>query len=377
MKKHIVLLCMAWALMWVALPASAQPNARRTQQEGAKPTGNSGELSARALARFPRTQALPDDLIWTREIYRTIDLTDGVNGALYYPVEPIGDRMNMFSLIFKLLGSKKLTAYEYQLDGVERMTPSTEISFKDILSRFDIYYQEKKLRNQKDSVLIIDPSDVPSADVQSYFVKEVWYFDQRTSTYGSMITAICPVMHRSETFSTDRVKLPMFWVNYQDLAPYLAGSRVMASDMNHTMNRSMDDFFTTKQYKGDIYKTTNLQNVSLASYCDTDSAMVKEQNRIEGELVAFEKNLYGNDLKEKPVAAATTGKKGATAAATVEEEAEKPAPVAKVSYARAKQARDASAGNSKKKGAKVSSPSSKKSSAGSGSVRASVRRERR
>lgn len=364
MKKHIVLFCMAWMLLMVGVPAVAQPNARRTQQESTTTSG-SGELSARALARYPRTNALPDDLIWTREIYRTIDLTDGVNGALYYPVEPIGDRMNMFSLIFKLLGSKKIPAYEYQLDGVERLTPSAEVSFKDILDRFDIYYQEKKLRNRQDSVLIIDPSDVPSADVLSYFIKEVWYFDQRTSTYGSMITAICPVMHRSEAFSTDRVKLPMFWINYQDLSPYLAGTRVMASDVNHTMNRSMEDFFTAKQYKGDIYKTTNLQNLSLAHYCETDSAMVKEQNRIESELVQFENNLYGNDLKEKPIetaAEAEPSKKTETVAA-------EPAP------AKAAQARQTTT-NSKKKGASAS-PRSSSSSSSAGAPKASVRRERR
>ncbi len=364
MKKHIVLFCMAWMLLMVGVPAVAQPNARRTQQESTTTSG-SGELSARALARYPRTNALPDDLIWTREIYRTIDLTDGVNGALYYPVEPIGDRMNMFSLIFKLLGSKKIPAYEYQLDGVERLTPSAEVSFKDILDRFDIYYQEKKLRNRQDSVLIIDPSDVPSADVLSYFIKEVWYFDQRTSTYGSMITAICPVMHRSEAFSTDRVKLPMFWINYQDLSPYLAGTRVMASDVNHTMNRSMEDFFTAKQYKGDIYKTTNLQNLSLAHYCETDSAMVKEQNRIESELIQFENNLYGNDLKEKPIetaAEAEPSKKTETVAA-------EPAP------AKAAQARQTTT-NSKKKGASAS-PRSSSSSSSAGAPKASVRRERR
>ena len=364
MKKHIVLFCMAWMLLMVGVPAVAQPNARRTQQESTTTSG-SGELSARALARYPRTNALPDDLIWTREIYRTIDLTDGVNGALYYPVEPIGDRMNMFSLIFKLLGSKKIPAYEYQLDGVERLTPSAEVSFKDILDRFDIYYQEKKLRNRQDSVLIIDPSDVPSADVLSYFIKEVWYFDQRTSTYGSMITAICPVMHRSEAFSTDRVKLPMFWINYQDLSPYLAGTRVMASDVNHTMNRSMEDFFTAKQYKGDIYKTTNLQNLSLAHYCETDSAMVKEQNRIESELIQFENSLNGNDLKEKPIetaAEAEPSKKTETVAA-------EPAP------AKAAQARQTTT-NSKKKGASAS-PRSSSSSSSAGAPKASVRRERR
>lgn len=66
--------------------------------------------------------------------------------------------------------------------------------------RFQIYYELKKVANRRDSVLSISNSDIPSADVLSYFVKEVWYFDQRTSTYGSVITAICPVLHRSEEF---------------------------------------------------------------------------------------------------------------------------------------------------------------------------------
>ena len=242
---------------------------------------------------------------------------------------------------------------------------------KDVLNRFDIYYQEKKLRNRQDSVLVIDPSDVPSADVLSYFVKEVWYFDQRTSTYGSMITAMCPVMHRSEAFSSEKVKLPMFWVNYQDLAPYLTSTQVMASDFNHTMNRSMADFFTAKQYKGDIYKTTNLQNLSLAHYCETDSAMVKEQNRIENELVQFEKNLYGSDLKEKPTVASTDKAEVAKEAAV--------ATVVEAAPAKAAVARQASTPNSKKKGASASTAKSSSSSRSSGSSapKASVRRERR
>ena len=48
-----------------------------------------------------------------------------------------------------------------------------------------------------------------------------------------------------------------------------------------------------------FYKTTNLQNRTLSQYCPTDSAMVKEQKRIEKELVDFEKTLYGRDLIEE------------------------------------------------------------------------------
>ena len=37
---------------------------------------------------------------------------------------------------------------------------------------------------------------------------------------------------------------------------------------------------------------------TLAQYCPTDSAMQKEQQRIENELLAFEKNVYGDQAKK-------------------------------------------------------------------------------
>lgn len=205
-----------------------------------------------------------------------------------------------------MLAQKKIPAYEYQLDGTERFQKDAEVTFRDVLDRFQIYYELKKVANRRDSVLSISNSDIPSADVLSYFVKEVWYFDQRTSTYGSVITAICPVLHRSEEFSSEKVKLPMFWVNYKDLVPYLTQTKVSVSNYNNAANSTWDDFFTARLYKGDIYKTTNLQNRTLSQYCPTDSAMVKEQKRIEKELVDFEKTLYGRDLIEETDSVSTT-----------------------------------------------------------------------
>lgn len=37
---------------------------------------------------------------------------------------------------------------------------------------------------------------------------------------------------------------------------------------------------------------------TLAQYCHSDSALVKEQKRIEGELATFEKKLWGNQEKK-------------------------------------------------------------------------------
>lgn len=63
----------------------------------------------------------------------------------------------------------------------------------------------------------------------------------------------------------------------------------MTSNLNNAATMSMDDYFTRNMYKGKIYKTTNMLGKTLSQYCHTDSAMIKEQKRIEGELAAFEK----------------------------------------------------------------------------------------
>ena len=97
---------------------------------------------------------------------------------------------------------------------------------------------------------------------------------------------------------------------------------------------SIDDFFTRNRYKGKIYKTTNMLGRTLAQYCPTDSAMAREQRRIEKELTDFEKNIFGDpavkdsldsvanaepDVKEKKVRSSrrsTTSDSGTSARAT-------------------------------------------------------------
>jgi len=278
----------------------AQPKARKAKQEVKE---SAPVLSVRAQTQYTGQLDMPEEVVWKREIYRTLDLKKEKNTALYYPVEPMGDKMNLFTLIFKLMAEGKIPAYEYRLDGTEVLTSDNKVKFKDVLDRFHIYYQIKKDTQSKDTLFTFDNSDIPSNEVLSYFIKEVWFFDQHSSTYNSKVVAICPVLHRSGDFSMEVTKYPMFWLNYSDLSPYLVRMNVMTSNLNNTFNISLDDYFTTRQFSGDIYKTTNMMNQTLAQYCTTDSAMVKEQKKIEGQLKAFEEHLWESDsISQKDIA---------------------------------------------------------------------------
>lgn len=370
---------MLLSLFCIVMTVDAQPPSRRRAQQEAEKSDN---LTVRASSQYSPSVDFPADMKWKREIYRTIDLEKEANTALYYPERPVGEQMNLFSLIFKLAIEGKINIYEYNIDGNEQFGADYVISPKDMLDRFNIYYREK-LVNRRDTVIVIDNSDIPSNEVKSFFVKETNYFDDRNSTYHSKIEAICPVLHRSDEFTLEITKYPMFWVRYDDLETYLTSISLMTSDYNNVSSMTVADFFESHLYEGDIYKTTNRLNRTLAQYCPTDSAMKAEQERIEGQLKAFESNLWTMDTVSEDTGDVTDDSGEETSGQESEEaNATEPANSKRVgrdeddggqkSETKAKTEKSKSAKKSKKERSVSSSKSPVKAA-----PRASVRRERR
>jgi len=84
-------------------------------------------------------------------------------------------------------------------------------------------------------------------------------------------------------------------VKMSDVAPYLGKLMLMGSSLNNAATMSADDFFTMKCYEGDIYKAVNLQDRLLSNYCEDDSAMKREQKRIEKQLTDVQEHVWGRD----------------------------------------------------------------------------------
>lgn len=271
----------------------AQPSKSRTATAAAaRKKATTGTKSAttvdRATLQFPTAVPMPEDVVWRRDIYRQLDLTKDKNAPMYYPVEPMGRQVNLFTYLFRLVLTGRMPAYKYNLDGSESFEKDDRLEVKEFLEDKSIYFEEK------DGRLVVQDSDVPSAEVTSYYIKESVYFDQRTGTLRTKVTALCPILMRTEDdFGGDVIATPLFWVNYADAAPWLSRLPMMGSNLNNVSNLTADDFFTMNHYEGKIYKTNNLQGRVLAAYCKDDSAMVKEQKKIEKQLADFEKNIWG------------------------------------------------------------------------------------
>lgn len=287
MKRIILITCAAF----LALTASAQPAARRSSQHRSP----ANAITTRAQISFPTAAPMQEDVVWRRDIYRELKLTEDANAGLYYPVEPVGSQMNLFTYIFKLMmnGPNRggIAAYNYRMDGNEMFTDSARVKPLQFLDNYHIFYE------RTDHGIRLDNSDIPSGEVKGYYLKESAYYDQGTSTFHRKVVALCPIMYREDDFGDGEVKYPLFWVRYDDLAPFLSKQIIMTSNLNNAATMSVDDYFTMNLYQGKIYKTTNMLGKTLAQYCPTDSAMAAEQKKIERELTDFEKTIYGDPAR--------------------------------------------------------------------------------
>ena len=271
MKKILMILLAATAV----LSANAQPQKRRAEQQQQRKT-QSQQLSTRAQLSFPTAQTMSEDVVWRRDIYRELDLNEDANAGLYYPVEPIGSQMNLFTYI-----------------GNEVFSDDARVAQKAFLDNYHIYYEK-----DQNGRTHIDNSDIPSREVRGYYIKESAYYDQSTATFHTKVLALCPIMSREDDFGDGAAKYPLFWVKYEDIAPFLSKQTIMTSNLNNAATMSVDDYFTKNMYRGKIYKTTNMLGKTLAQYCTDDSAMTKEQKRIEMELAEFEKNIWGDQQRK-------------------------------------------------------------------------------
>ena len=314
--KRFLFLSTMMLMMGVAVAQPPQRRAEQQAQQQAQQRNASSAMSMRAQISFPTAVEMPEEVVWRRDIYREISLEDDANGGLYHPVEPQGRQLNLFTYIFKLALNGYIPVYEYPTDGSDVFSDATKVDMKTILDNYHIFYEEK------DGRIKVDNSDIPSAMVKKYYLKECAYYDQANSSLHVKVQALCPIM--MDEFGGEATQYPLFWVKYSELEPFLNRQTVMASGMNNAATVSMDDFFTLNMYRGKIYKTNNAQGKTLLQLCEGDETKVAaEQKRIEAELEGFKKTIFGDPAKRDSIEYKATPTKGLKVAKQKTPKAEK------------------------------------------------------
>lgn len=246
------------------------------------------KLTLRAQRTYPT--ALPvedDDVEWQRDVYRQIGIDDERNTALFVHDQNDATQRTLFDIIFSKVLDGEITAYRYELEGNETYTYENELNVQDVLDDHSIPYE--RVRNH----LNVRSDDFPTSEITMYYIKEGVYYDITNSAFRTRVLSICPVIVTADDeFGEGETNYPLFWIKYQDLVPHIKNIRIVPESRNSHGLINLTDYFTLNRYRGPIYKVYNARGWTLAQYCENDSAVWLEQQRIADEIDRVQHNTY-------------------------------------------------------------------------------------
>ena len=263
-----------------------------------------------------------DDVIWSRFIYRIIDMRYKQNYQLYFPAKADDpDYRNLFKVILDAVVDG-LVIYPRSNESIKpdfkNTAPMTKAqipvdAFMPVDKTEDHSDDEDYWKIDRSNAMLINydsVTDQMKANLYSfepvvknqlkYLVQEIVFFDKHTSRLHTKIMAIAP-LHPVliSTPADDSTKVMsmlresiMFWIPFDGLRPYLAMLYAIPN-RNETKRVTYDEFFQKRLFTSYIVGEGNMYNRWIPDYKFNDiEGIRKEQDRIATELLNFEQDLW-------------------------------------------------------------------------------------
>jgi gliding motility associated protien GldN len=231
------------------------------------------------------------DAVWSRTVWRIIDLREKANQHFYYPTREIQGRSNLFNVLLKGIEEKRITAFDASVADNEFKDPiyynQVKLQFGDSVKRIKV--TDINTGDARDSVVT---SDIPTQEVKQIEIKEVWYFDKQTSTLQVRILGLCPIrVYKKDPKDSTFVRKRLFWVYYPEIRPLLAKNESL-NGFNGARSLSFDDLFLTRKFDGYIVKEENTYNNRSIEQYATGEYAAKESERIKNSIFNYEQDLW-------------------------------------------------------------------------------------
>ncbi|TNE53529.1 MAG: gliding motility protein GldN [Bacteroidetes bacterium] len=259
------------------------------------------------------------DVIWSKRVWRTIDMREKINHPIYLPLDDFSgagswvrhaERWSLWTVIRTHVLNGDLRIFDpenpYALgtfDGDQFKYPVvpepgknyyTDSLFRDqsfrLLGRLgpqstipltDINGDDS-MRLMPDGVtmeIVYPPRDTfwyKSKDIVQYRLKEDWFFDKERSQLDVRILGICPVVYKQDDSGNISGLLELFWL-YFPHCRFVFNNYFVYNTDNDAQWMSFDDLFWKRRFSSTIYKQSNVFDRKIESYRTGVDALMESQ----------------------------------------------------------------------------------------------------
>ena len=234
------------------------------------------------------------DIMWSKLVWRIIDLRQKMNEPLYFPTIPIGERMSLIDVLMEAVDNGELTAYKPSFDDSNEFKEL--MTYDQVLEEFDA---QDKVETTTDPVTgepftIIVPGSIQTDEVLQILVKEMWFFDRKRSTMEVRIIGLCPirVYYKADDLNQeDLQRKKLFWVKFPEARNILAKKEVFNS-FNDAERRSYDEIFHKRFFDGFVVQESNVYNNRMIQEYSLGVETLLESDRVEDLIFRYEHDLW-------------------------------------------------------------------------------------
>jgi gliding motility associated protien GldN len=236
------------------------------------------------------------DVMWSKRVWRLIDLKEKVNLPLRYPEsKSILERKSLIDVIMDAVAEGSLTAYT----AAEKMDEAfiTPMTMNEIEARGGARIDTMKMSRPDppyDEYDTIIKKDFNRDDVIAYRIKEDWFFDKQRSVMEVRIIGIAPMVYAKNEAGEIRegnLRIPLFWVYYPEARKLLANAECF-NRSNDSERRSFDDIFQKRIFSSIIYKESNVWDRRIEDYKTDGLSALLESEKIKNEITNLEHDMW-------------------------------------------------------------------------------------